>query len=48
MVKHVTVVLFTIVLFTPAVAAQRQPEQSYRSYLPMIATPPTYSIITIV
>lgn len=39
MVKHATVVLFAIVLFTPAVAAQRQPEQAYRAYLPIIARP---------
>jgi len=47
MVKRVTIVVFAIVLFAPAVAAQRQPEQSYRAYLPMIATPSTYTIITI-
>ena len=47
MVKRVTGVMFVVLLFAPAVAAQRQPEQSYRAYLPMIATPSTYTIITI-
>ena len=42
MIKRVSIVVFIAALFAP-VASQRQPEQAYRAYLPMIATPPTYN-----